>query len=97
MAHNFGLWHPGEHQHPHLSMLLPWERTHRGGGFSLGLFCLGCSTNSRRSSVECGPSEQQIALHVGLTRSCFYPRPCAVEPVHDSVFKVLSTSSHTGV
>jgi hypothetical protein len=26
-------WHPGEKQHPPLSMLSPWERTHTGGGF----------------------------------------------------------------
>jgi hypothetical protein len=45
MAHTFGFWHPGEHQHPHLSMLLPWERTRSGGGFSLVLFYLGCSTS----------------------------------------------------
>ena len=29
-----------------------------------------------------------------LIRSCFYPQPFAVEPVHDSVFKVLSRVYH---
>ena len=30
------------------------------------------------------PSEQHRALHSGSTRSCFYPRPYAMEPIHDS-------------
>ncbi len=34
MAHNLRFRRPGNQEHPHLSMLLPWERTHRGGGFS---------------------------------------------------------------
>ncbi|MGZ3617762.1 MAG: hypothetical protein ACXWOL_13470 [Ktedonobacteraceae bacterium] len=29
-----------------------------------------------------------LSLFRGPTRSCFYPRPCAWEPVHDSVVKV---------
>ena len=33
MAHNLRLA-PGEKQHPPLSRLIPWERTHTAGGFS---------------------------------------------------------------
>ena len=41
------------------------------------------------------PSEQHIALHSGSTRSCFYPRPYAMEPIHDSVVQgATSLFSH---
>ena len=41
------------------------------------------------------PSEQQRALHSGSTRSCFYPRPYAMEPIHDSVVQgATSLFSH---
>ena len=38
-----------------------------------------------------------LSLFRGPTQSCFYPRPCAWEPVHDSGVKVLQDSSLTGV
>ena len=31
-------------------------------------------------------------IDIGLTRSCFYPKPFAWEPIHDSVVKVLYES-----
>ena len=41
------------------------------------------------------PSEQQIALHSGSTRSCFYPRSYTMEPIHDSVVQgATSLFSH---
>jgi hypothetical protein len=41
------------------------------------------------------PSEQHIALHSGSTRSCFYPRPYAMEPIPDSVVQgATSLFSH---
>ena len=36
----------------------------------------------------------EIALYIWITRSCFYLQYFTAEPVHDSVFKVLSILSH---
>jgi hypothetical protein len=53
-------WHPGKQEHPPLSRLIPWERTHTAGGFS---WCYSIKALALPKPVDWLPvaSQEQIA------------------------------------
>jgi hypothetical protein len=76
-------WHPGEKQHPRLSTLSPWERTHTGGGFP----CAIVVRTTLPKPVDKGTRGFVVpnSSYSGSTRKCFYRWPFTSEPVHFSV------------
>ena len=57
------------------------------------LFLYAVARTFSRTADDVVPSPQHIAWYIWRTRSCFYCRPTAFKPVHDSVFKVLQNHS----
>jgi hypothetical protein len=87
-------WHPGEKQHPRLSTLSPWERTHTGGGFP----CAIVVRTTLPKPVDWVPvaSLCQIAHTMVQHGSVFTAGPSPANPYTFQLFKVLWVSSHRG-
>jgi hypothetical protein len=87
-------WHPGEKQHPRLSTLSPWERTHTGGGFP----CAIVVRTTLPKPVDWVPvaSLCQIAHTVVQHGSVFTAGPSPANPYTFQLFKVLWVYSHRG-
>ena len=87
-------WHPGEKQHPRLSTLSPWERTHTVGGFP----CAIVVRTTLPKPVDWVPvaSLCQIAHTVVQHGSVFTAGPSPANPYTFQLFKVLWVYSHRG-
>src|SRR2546429_292250 len=88
MGHSFSFRRLGEDQHPHLTMLACGNVPTQVVAFPW-CYCLMTLHFLKPWIGYPYLRSVKIACTFGTTRSCFYPQHSAVEPVHDSVSKVL--------